>query len=220
MDFLDDISNVAGATAPKKAILLLHGYGSNGQDMLDMAQQLSPLFPDVVFVAPNAPDEVGPGAYIWYELPADMGGLTQENLCRQLKDVCVKKSLYISKLIENIKAKYSLENNQIGLWGFSQGGLLALVSGLTIQPTISCVIASSSIPLLEAGDWIRSQPPCLLTHGREDEVVPPVAMSLTQHVLQHAHVPVATCLSNNLSHGIDDICQQAAIRFLKDLWQK
>ena len=222
MDFKADISNVIGSSCPQKALLLLHGYGSNGADMLGLAEQLLPIFPDVVFVAPDAPESIGPESYVWYELPAcedDMGALVKENLCRKLKDVCVKKSLYISMLIDKIKSKYSLKNKDVGLWGFSQGGLLALVSGLMIQPSLSCVIASSSIPLIEGGSWLRSKPPCLLTHGQMDDVVPPIAMDITNRILQKEGISVQSCLSPSLFHGIDNLCQQEAIRFLKSLWK-
>lgn len=213
-----DIADVVGALKPKKALLLLHGYGSNGRDMLDLAEQLTSFFPDVVFVAPNAPEDIGMGMYAWYALPADFSALTRENLCRGFQNTCIEKSFYISKLIDKIKVKYSLENQQIGLWGFSQGGLLALVSALTIHPDLACVIASSSLPLLDTGAWVRSRPPCLLTHGGADDVVPTEAMSVTQQALQQAHVPVSVCLSPDLSHGIDRACQQAAIRFWQSLW--
>ena len=223
MDFKVDISNVIGSSCPKKALLLLHGYGSNGRDMLGLAEQLVPFFPEVVFIAPDAPEVINPGAYIWYELPIseeDISSLADENLCRKFKDICIKKYLYISMLVDEIKSKYSLKNADIGLWGFSQGGLLALVSGLTIQPTLSCVIASSSIPLVECGNWLHAKPPCFLTHGQMDDVVPPVAMDITTRVLRNKGVSVQNCLSPTLFHGIDGLCQQEAIRFLKSLWKQ
>ena len=224
MDFNLAMSHVIGSAHPRYALLMLHGYGSNGQDMLDYAQHLSAYLPQVVFIAPDAPNVVGPDAYAWYELDISSledSPLIGERYCRQLKNICLNKSTYISMLIDEIKLKYSLENKQLGLLGFSQGGLLALVTGLSIQPSLSCVVASSSIPLVEEGGnrWLRSHPACLLTHGKIDEVVPAVAMDVTQKTLQKEGVPVETCLSPTLMHGIDSVCQQATIRFLQSLWQ-
>ena len=149
-----ELSHVVGADKPESALLMLHGYDSNGADMLSFGRQLSAFLPHTLFVAPDAPDSIGPDAYVWYDLFAEDGEvspLAQEKYCRQLQDICLKKSLFINELIDKIKVKYLLKNHQIGLLGFSQGGLLALVTGLTLAPPLACVVASSSIPLVDGG---------------------------------------------------------------------
>jgi predicted esterase len=64
---------------PKQLVVLLHGYGSNGEDLISLAPYWAKTLPDAQFVSPNAPDPVPgyPGGYQWFpitKLPRSRAG--------------------------------------------------------------------------------------------------------------------------------------------------
>jgi phospholipase/carboxylesterase len=113
--------------------------------------------------------------------------------------------------------RHGLRAKDLALIGFSQGGMMALHCGLRRAEPVACIVGFSTLipgPDRLKGE-IRSTPPVLLTHGDQDQVIPPHAMPQTEQVLKDAGVPVESESRPGLPHGIDERCLQVAAAFLQ-----
>jgi len=119
---------------PSPAVFVLHGRGANEQDLLPIADEL----PDELHVISlRAPDQLQ-GGYTWYELDLSGGGLHEsqphpEQFRRSLELV----SESVSAAIES----YSLDADQIGLLGFSQGSIMSMSLVLENPTQFAWVVA-------------------------------------------------------------------------------
>lgn len=207
-----DISSVSSA------LIMLHGYGANGNDMNAIAPTLAKTNPSMAFYAPNAPTAMGYDAYKWFDLddnaPADVFerlGYVERLMLRAKEQV-----VQVNSFIDLIMEKHHLEENKIGLLGFSQGGIVALMTGLMREKKMMGLIGCSSVPLALnkalPQSQILSTPDVLLTHGTDDDRVPLVGMELTQSTLVDINVKVTTHIVSGMGHAIDTSC----IRFIAD----
>ena len=179
-------------------VVLVHGYGADGQDLIGLAEHWRQLIPTCAFVAPNAPARVpGSSGYQWFPIsridPHEMRkGVEQAG---PALDVCLDAEL----------AKLNLPPERLALVGFSQGTMLSLHLGLRRRVRPCAIVGFSGLlpgmpPHLEPGEDI---PPVLLTHGDSDQVIPPQAMFLAASQLGLAGVPVQWHLARGMGHGID-----------------
>ena len=109
---------------PRQLIVLLHGYGADGEDLIGLAPVLAPLMPDAVFHAPNAPERCdgNPMGYQWFPInrldPASrLAGTRQAAPC-------------IDAFLDEKFAQYGLDETNTVLIGFSQGTMMSLHVGL------------------------------------------------------------------------------------------
>jgi phospholipase/carboxylesterase len=203
------MSDLAKLTGPKvlpasggparQLVVLLHGVGADGDDLISLADYWSALLPDAEFVSPNAPDQcdMSPYGYQWFSLlDRSMAAMTTG----------VKKvAPVINAYIDNALAERNLTPDKLALVGFSQGTMTSLYVALRRPEPIAAVLGYSGAllaPELLAGE-IKSRPPVLLVHGDADQVVPPQALPAAQSVLQAAGVPVDVEVRPGLGHGID-----------------
>ena len=109
---------------PGHLVVLLHGYGADGNDLIGLAPVLAPLMPDVVFLAPNAPYpcEGNPTGYQWF-------GISRLDPKLTLAGVRSAAPLVDAFLDEKF-AEYGLDESKTCLVGFSQGTMMALHVGL------------------------------------------------------------------------------------------
>jgi phospholipase/carboxylesterase len=198
--------------APKQLIVLLHGYGSNGDDLYGLVPAVAPHFPDAQFLAPNAPYpcEMNPfGGYQWFGLrehtyQAMFGGAHE---AEPILDAYLTKQL----------AHFGLPDAKLALVGFSQGTMMALHVGLRRPNAAAGIVGFSG---LLVGDQalkreIKSKPPVCLIHGTMDAVVPFFAMQSSETALKACDVPVETHPRPGLSHSIDAEGIDIAVKFLK-----
>ena len=125
----------------------------------------------------------------------------------------------VNEFINHICQKHSLNSNQVILMGFSQGGLMALMSGLTNPDKLGGIIACSSIPIminqiLELDD-IKNKPNVLLTHGTDDDIVPFIGMQISENTLTNIDCPVQNHTVPGMGHTIDESCIEKIISFIK-----
>ncbi|MDI4657358.1 alpha/beta hydrolase [Xanthobacter autotrophicus] len=188
--------------APDCLVVLLHGYGADGRDLIDIGNAWADLLPGALFVSPHAPDpcEGAPVGRQWFPLTfRDPHELTRgaEGAAPLLRDF----------LAEEL-AKYDLPPERLALVGFSQGAMMALKLGTTAQVAPAAVVAYSGMwvdATSGRGDMeLPSRPPILMVHGSEDEVIPASALFASARGLAAAGVPVEWHLSQGLGHGIDD----------------
>ena len=189
---------VSGIT--KSVVILLHGYGANGDDLIGLAPALSAALPDTFFVAPNAP----------YPCPQNpLGGLQWFNVLEEkhqerLTQIRVAASI-IDAFIDSELKRLGIEENKLALLGFSQGTMLSLHVGLRRSKSPAGILAYSG--RLEAPellvDEISVRPPVLLIHGEDDPLIPVNLMGVAADSLIKNGVKVDTHNRHGLQHGID-----------------
>lgn len=192
-------------------VILLHGYGANGQDLISLADAWRPALPRVAFVAPDAPQplpEAGFSARQWFELTfRDPGELWRGvNLAGPVLD----------RFLDAELQRHDLPARRMALVGFSQGTMMALHVGLRREAAQAAIVGFSG---LIAGSehlagQIKSRPPVQLIHGEQDDLIPVEALHLTREALADAQVPVEWHIRPSVAHGIDPIGLRLAGDFL------
>jgi phospholipase/carboxylesterase len=189
---------LAGDT-PRRLVILLHGLGADGNDLIGLQQYWARLVPDAEFVSPNAPfpcDMAGFG-YQWFSVqdrtPAAM--LAGVRAAAPILDAYIDEELQ----------KRGLTEADAALVGFSQGTMMSLYVGLRRERPLAGILGYSGRligPELLAGE-LRSRPPVLLVHGTEDPLVPFESMTAAETALNAAGVPVETLACPGIEHSID-----------------
>jgi len=156
-------------SAQPPVLILLHGYGSNEQDLFSFATEL----PDeLLIISARAPQTLGMGAYSWYTISFDMdNGKFSDN-----KEAIVSRDL-IATFIDEVKETYNTHPSKTFLLGFSQGTILSYAVSLTYPNKVQHVIALSGyinldiIPKeLNKEDYTNLD--YFISHGTVDQVLP------------------------------------------------
>ncbi|MDQ0504260.1 alpha/beta hydrolase [Xanthobacter agilis] len=187
--------------AADSLVVLLHGYGADGRDLIDLGNAWADLLPHAAFVSPHAPEPCGqaPVGRQWFPLtfrdPHELprGAQAAAPLLRAFLDVEL--------------AKLALPPERLALVGFSQGAMMALKVGLAEDLRPAAVVAFSGMWVDASAPHpapVSNPPPVLLLHGEDDEVIPAQALFGSAKALAAAGVPVEWHLSPGLGHGIDD----------------
>lgn len=214
----------------KHLIFLFHGYGANGNDLIDLASVINKVIPNTAFYAPNAPFTLNndgfylPTSYQWFPLEGyDPEKVKQNpeyfnNLCNQRLQEALKILPDLWQYIDHQAKFHNVLPADIVIVGFSQGGFMALISALLKTEKLGGAISFSGVPLGDAtGDLIKNALPILLTHGDSDEIVPYYAMDLTTKILNHKKIIPQTHTSCGISHSIDGSALEKAINFLEKI---
>jgi len=116
---------------PKQLIVLLHGYGADGNDLIGLAPVLAPLVPDAVFHSPNAPYrcEGSPMGYQWF-------GINRFDPESRLAGVR-SAAPFADTFLTDTMAQYGLDESSTILIGFSQGTMMSLHVGQRLGPASS-----------------------------------------------------------------------------------
>lgn len=189
---------VAGGK-PARLVILLHGRGANGEDLLDLQRFWGPLLPEAEFIAPNAPfpSDAAPGGYQWFT--------TQDRSPASLLAGVCATAPGLDAFISGELDKRGLGESDAALVGFSQGTMMALHVGLRRERSFAGIIGYSGrlvAPHLLAEE-LRSRPSVLLVHGTDDARVPIAAMAEAETALRTAGVPVETLACVGTEHAID-----------------
>ena len=196
--------------APQSLVLLLHGVGSNGADLIGLAPYLAEALPHTEFVSPDAfePYDMAPFGYQWFSL-ADR---TPAVLMREVRRTAPKLQGFIDQLLE----ERGLDDAKLAIVGFSQGTMMTLHVGLRRRRVPAALVGFSGALLAgpELAAEITARPPVLLVHGDCDEVVPVEALGFAESGLRAVGVPCETLLCRGLGHGIDDAGLVRARSFL------
>jgi phospholipase/carboxylesterase len=196
---------------PKQLVVILHGWGADGPNLIDLADMFAPTLPDAQFIAPNAPFvcEVNPYGYQWFSL---MDRQPQHMLdgARTAADI-------LNAFIDEQLAALGLDNSKLALVGFSQGTMTALHVALRRTPAIAALVGFSGALIgadtLQAE--ITSRPPVCLIHGEADDVVPFASLKHATESLKSHGVSVESHPRPFLGHSIDMEGLQVAAAFLK-----
>ena len=161
-------------------VILLHGYGSDGNDMISLGSFWRDILPNAQFIAPNAPTPcaINPAGYEWFPLAVDGGVDFEKNISRL--DGSIAARPIISNFLTELWRETGLGAKDTIVVGFSQGAMMALEVGLRLdEPLMGIVAFSGGLPTKDNMDEeIKSKPPICFVHGGNDDVVP-VGMSVT-----------------------------------------
>lgn len=194
----------------EKLVILCHGYGSNGDDLIGLVPHLKPFVKNAAFVSPNAPGRLAglPNGYQWFPL---------QTLSREERLTgTIAASPILHNFIDQQLEKYSLEDKDLILIGFSQGTMMSLHVGLR-RPTNIAGIVGFSGAMAVAENWqeeVTSKPPVVLIHGDRDNVVPVELMHQAFIALQEAGIDVDNHVSPGVMHSIGPDGLHKAVEFL------
>lgn len=206
----------AGAAKGKATslVVLIHGYGANGDDLLGLSDPLSPHLPNTAFVAPDAPEPcLGNGfGFQWFPIPR-FDGSTEA----QARAGVLAATDDLNAFLDARLADYGLGPESLALFGFSQGAMMSLHVAPRRDALVAGVVACSgrllSRETLQAE--MRVKPPILLMHGDQDPVVPFAEMSIAGDALVTAGFDVYGHVMKGAGHGIAPDGLGVALQFLK-----
>jgi phospholipase/carboxylesterase len=188
----------------KNLVVFLHGYGADGNDLIDIGRAWQPLLPDTAFVSPHAPEPCGqaPVGRQWF-------GLTFRDPDERWIGVN-KAAPTLDAFLEAELARRNLPASALALVGFSQGTMMSLHVGLRRPVAPAAIVGYSGMLVLPkdgppetVAAEIKSRPPVLLVHGDSDELIPVGALFHAAQGLSTLEVPVEWHLSQGVGHGID-----------------
>jgi phospholipase/carboxylesterase len=185
-------------------VVFLHGYGADGNDLIELGRAWQQILPQAAFVSPHAPEPCcqAPVGRQWFPL-------TFRDPNERWVGVN-KAAPTLERFIDAELHRHSLPPSALALVGFSQGTMMALHVGLRRAAPPAAIVGYSGLLVLPpdgnpeavAAD-IRSRPPVLLVHGDRDDLIPPQALFQATQGLAAFGVPVEWHLSTGVGHGID-----------------
>ena len=195
--------------AAASLVILLHGYGSNGEDLIGLVPYWRDILPGTAFVAPNAPEPCpgAPDGYQWWGL---------SSMDRNARAAGVAKAApVLDAFIDAELARHGLTEADLALVGFSQGTMMALHVGPRRPSQLAGIVGYSGMLADEAAPAdAATHPPILLVHGDADPMIPVGAFHQAQASLTANGFAVETHVSPGLGHSIDLPGLQLGGRFL------
>ncbi|MBS9475913.1 alpha/beta hydrolase [Ancylobacter radicis] len=199
-------------------VVLLHGYGADGRDLIDLGQIWSQLLPDAAFVSPHAPEPlaIAPIGRQWF-------GYVERNDAERWTGV-QSAHRTLDAFLDTELTRLGLPGNRLALVGFSQGAMMALHTGLRRREAPAGLVGFSGIHVLpterglDAFDTeITGRPPVLLVHGDRDETIAPSYLPRAVESLSARGIRLRSHLSPGLGHGIDPVGLRLAGDFLAEV---
>lgn len=169
------------------AIFLLHGYGSNEEDLFSFASELPEEF---YVISARAPYDMMYGSYAWYAINFD----ADENKFSDLDQARCSRDLIV-EFIDECTSKYAIDPENITLFGFSQGAILSSAIALSYPEKISKVAALSGYLNKEMAteDYLKNNVSALkffVSHGTVDQVIPVDWARKTKPALENLGIEV------------------------------
>jgi phospholipase/carboxylesterase len=190
--------------AARQLVVFLHGYGADGNDLIDIGRAWQPLMPHAAFASPHAPQPCGqaPMGRQWF-------ALTDRDPSERWKGANAAAPA-LQAFLDAELGRRNLPLSALALVGFSQGTMMALHVGLRRATAPFAIVGYSGLlieppgsPLEEFAAQIQSRPPILLIHGDRDDRIPVEALFHATGALAALGIPVEWHLSNGIGHGID-----------------
>ena len=188
----------------KQLVVFLHGYGADGNDLIDIGRAWQGALPDAAFASPHAPHPCGqaPSGREWFPL-------TMRDPGERWTGVNAAAPALNSFLDLELQRR-QLAPSALALVGFSQGTMMALHVGLrrAVPPAAivgysGMLVVSEDVDVDKFAAEIRSRPPVLLIHGDQDQLIPVQALMHAAQGLASLDIPAEWHISSGIGHGID-----------------
>jgi phospholipase/carboxylesterase len=156
------------STSPPPVIILLHGMGSNEQDLYSLVRELPQKY---AVVSARAPYTLAEGSYQWFQ-----GTLVNNRLDGDPQQLAASRAR-ISGFVDEVVTKYRFDPHQVYLVGFSQGAIMSYQIALTEPAKIkgigvmSGAIFGSFVPLIKPSPELPHLR-IFISHGRADQRIP------------------------------------------------
>ncbi|MCK5285509.1 MAG: alpha/beta fold hydrolase [Alphaproteobacteria bacterium] len=213
--------SLKGKVSPKQVVILLHGFGSNGQDLISLAPMWAQSLPDAVFVSPDAPFSCNntipyghSNSYQWFSL--------QDRDAHKIAQAIQLTVPILDKFITETLERYELSADKLALVGFSQGTMMSLYSGLRYPEKIAGILGYSG-SLIDGDSLMKdsdkfNKPLIYLIHGEADDVVPVEGYHHACKTLKSAGFDVSGHTTPNLTHSIDEYGIKSGGDFLRSIF--
>ena len=194
----------------KNAVILLHGYGGDGNDISILTLNWKRFLPNTIFFCPDGHEvcSINPSGFQWFDL--------SRNDNKYILAESIKAEEKINLFVNEIKQEYNLDNSKICLSGFSQGCMMSLNVGLTSEEKFLCIVGFSGkiINQKDLKNRIKNNTETLLIHGEADQIVPSTHLLEAKDFLIRNNVKVDTLLIKNCDHHIPIEASSTALNFI------
>ena len=192
------------------AVILLHGYGGNGEDISMLSYNWKRHMPNTVFISPNGHEQcsINPSGYQWFDLTNDNPEYVLEQSFKAEKK--------IHQFLKEVKEEFNFDNDKICLSGFSQGCMMAINVGLTLEKNFNCIVGFSG-KIINPDDLKirkRNSTNILLIHGDKDDIVSPTHLLEAKDFLLRERVSVESHLIKNCGHNIPIQASSIALEYI------
>ena len=200
----------ASGGTPDSLVVLVHGYGADGNDLIGLAPLFAEALPGTAFVSPHAPYPCGmaPFGRQWFDV-------WNEDPVSRLAEIRHAASI-LDAFIDERCAALGIAADRLALLGFSQGTMLSLFVAPRWDAPCAGVLGYSG--RLEGADLLAaetvSRPPVVLVHGDSDELLPLHHLQRAHAALEECGFDVAAHVRPGLGHGIDEAGIEIGRRFL------
>ena len=196
----------------KQLVILLHGVGADGNDLIGLAPFLQKGLPDAAFVSPDAPHafDMAPMGRQWFSL----SDLSPSAIIAGVKAAAP----VLDRFIDGMRDRLELTDDKVAVLGFSQGTMMALYVTPRRENRLAGVLGFSGM-LVEGAALeteAKSKPPIMLIHGEADEVVAHASLELAESGLKAHGFSVKAMSRPGLGHSIDEGGIAAGLAFLRE----
>jgi phospholipase/carboxylesterase len=203
----------AAGGKPSRLVILLHGLGADGNDLIGLAPYWARLLPAAEFLSPNAPFpcDMAPYGYQWFS--------SQDRSREAVLGGVRASAAILDSFIDEVLSERGLTAADLALVGFSQGTMMSLFVGLRRPEPVAGILGFSGrliAPELLAEE-LRSRPPTLLVHGTDDPLVPYTCLADAEAALKATDVPVETVTCVGIGHSIDEQAVRRGGLFLQNV---
>ncbi len=194
----------------KNAVILLHGYGGDGNDISMLSLNWKRHLTNTIFICPNGHEvcPINPSGFQWFDLTKDDAKyVLEQSLIAETK---------LKKFIDEVKNEYNLSNNKICLSGFSQGCMMSINLGLTSEEEFNCIVGFSGKIINQEDLNLRKKisTNTLLIHGDSDQVVSPNFLLEAKDFFIRNNVEIETHLIKNCDHHIPVEASSIALSYI------
>ena len=191
-------------------VVLLHGYGGDGEDISMVALNWKRYMPNTIFICPNGHEvcTINTSGYQWFDLTKDDPNyILNESLQAERK---------INKFLDEVKEEYNLKNDRIILSGFSQGCMMSINVGLTAEKAFNSIVGFSGkiINAENLKSRIKNHTETLLIHGDRDDIVSPTHLLEAKDFFLRENVNIETHLIKNCAHHIPIEASSLALNYI------
>ncbi|MEM9633295.1 MAG: dienelactone hydrolase family protein [Pseudomonadota bacterium] len=206
----------ASGRPARQLVVILHGYGADGADLIDLGRAWQGQLPDAAFIAPDAPEQLpfeALGGRQWFAL--------DERSRSEYRIGAEAAQPVLDRFLDAELQRLSLDESSLAVVGFSQGAMMTFQSGLRRKnPPAALIGFSGLLPGADRLGAINTTSPVLIVHGSDDDVVPAYHANAAQKALTRAGVDASLHELSALGHSIDERGMVLGGRFLEKAFSR